>query len=234
LQAEFNQGLSGEQLISIYGGSYDTGYTVLGGNQAGIGQTVQRTAPDVRVLQFDGNGDVGFYSDLGNKQATFVVLREATALADANVSDILRPVSGPIDTGLSALSIGRGNGTWGDYAAVTLAALPLVGKGVGILRAGGAAGSSVPQVTANRIAGNAFRDEIAGALRAEGRDVTTEIYKSTPFGRRFIDIEVSKNGQVLGGIETKLGSSRYTPAQRAKDYWLKINDGYIVNVVRDR
>jgi hypothetical protein len=54
-------------------------------------------------------------------------------------------------------------------------------------------------VQANRAAGNAFRDEIAGALRAEGREVATEVYKATPFGKRFIDSEVSQGGQVLGG-----------------------------------
>jgi len=87
-------------------------------------------------------------------------------------------------------------------------------------------------VQANRLAGNAFRDEIAQTLRSAGRDVVTEVYKSTPFGRRFIDLEVSGHGQVLGGIETKLGSSPYTPAQRAKDSWLWLMDGYRVDLVR--
>jgi hypothetical protein len=101
----------------------------------------------------------------------------------------------------------------------------------------GAAQSAAPAaraagVQANRTAGNAFRDEIAEALRSEGREVATEVYKSTPFGRRFIDIEVSQNGQVLGGIETKLGGSRYTPAQRAKDAWLWLTERYRVDVVR--
>ncbi len=106
--------------------------------------------------------------------------------------------------------------------------------GVGALPGAAAAENAVPTVTANRIAGNAFRDTIADALRAAGRDVTTEVYKPTLFGKRFIDIEVSHNGQVLGGIETKVGDSRYTPAQQSKDMWLRLNNGYIVNVVRDR
>lgn len=113
--------------------------------------------------------------------------------------------------------------------------LARLARGYGVSRvANTVAKTTVPQVTTNRLAGNAFHDEIAGALRAEGRDVSTGVYKSTPFGKRFIDIEVSKDGQVLGGIETKLGGSRYTPAQRTKDWWLKVNDGYIVNVVRDK
>ncbi len=94
--------------------------------------------------------------------------------------------------------------------------------------------TTVSGVQANRLAGNAFRDEFADLLRKEGRDVVTEVYKSTPFGRRFIDIEVSINGRVLGGIETKVGNSRYIATQRAKDAWLKIANDYPVNIVRKR
>lgn len=39
---------------------------------------------------------------------------------------------------------------------------------------------------------------------------------------------------ILGGIETKVGGSRYTLLQRLKDYWLYKSEGYIVNVARDR
>ena len=115
--------------------------------------------------------------------------------------------------------------------SVVLRAAPLARSAVPFA---GVAERAVPQVAANRLAGDAFRDEIAGLLKAEGRDVGTEVYKSTPFGKRFIDIEVSKDGQVLGGIETKFGGSRYTPVQQTKDWWLKANEGYIVNVVRSK
>lgn len=91
---------------------------------------------------------------------------------------------------------------------------------------------TVHRVVRNRLAGNAFRDEIAARLRAEGLQVETEVYKRTIFGRRFIDIEVSRGGRVLGGIETKFGSARYNPAQRAKDAWLRTMYKYPVNVVR--
>jgi RHS repeat-associated protein len=94
--------------------------------------------------------------------------------------------------------------------------------------------SGMSRVQLNGISGNAFRDEIAGALTQEGRQVTTEVYKRTPFGKRFIDIEVSHNGQVLGGIETKFGGARYGSSQRAKDFWLRYADNYIVNVVRSQ
>jgi RHS repeat-associated protein len=87
-------------------------------------------------------------------------------------------------------------------------------------------------VQANRAAGNALRDEIAQSLRDAGREVATEVYKPTPLGRRFIDIEVSQDGVVLGGVETKLNESPYTPAQRAKDTWLWLMQRYRVNVVR--
>jgi len=87
-------------------------------------------------------------------------------------------------------------------------------------------------VQANRIAGNAFRDEIATALRNAGREAETEVCKWTPFGKRFIDIEVSKAGEVLGGIETKPGASRYTPSQRAKDEHLWRVMKYLEDLVR--
>lgn len=89
-------------------------------------------------------------------------------------------------------------------------------------------------VTANRAAGNHYRDQLAGHFRAHGYQVRTEVYKRTPFGRRYIDIEVSRAGRVLGGIETKVGRSRYTPAQRAKDRYLWLRYRYRVNVVRWR
>jgi hypothetical protein len=55
----------------------------------------------------------------------------------------------------------------------------------------------------------------------------------TPFGDRRIDIQVSMDGKVLGGIETKTGNSRYTTSQRVKDWWLRTFENYIVNVVRE-
>ncbi|WPU99896.1 RHS repeat-associated core domain-containing protein [Mucilaginibacter sp. cycad4] len=88
-------------------------------------------------------------------------------------------------------------------------------------------------VQLNKIAGDAFRDELAAALEAEGRTVKTEVFKRTPFGARFIDIEVrDATGEILGGIETKVGSSRYTAMQRLKDIWLAVNEGYHVQLVR--
>jgi RHS repeat-associated protein len=87
------------------------------------------------------------------------------------------------------------------------------------------------QLQINKATGDAFRDEVAGSLKAAGRDVQTEVTKQTPFGPRRVDIEVSHNGQTLGGVETKTGNSPYKPSQRAKDNYLKQN-GYPVNVVR--
>jgi hypothetical protein len=47
-----------------------------------------------------------------------------------------------------------------------------------------------------------------------------------------IDIEVKdKDGNVLGGVEVKLGNSRYRQDQCSKDEWLRQN-GYPVDVVR--
>jgi len=107
-------------------------------------------------------------------------------------------------------------------AAVGVAGGPII---LGVLAEEGSA------VAANRLAGNAFRDELASLLTSAGRQVQTEVYKWTPFGARFIDIEVSADGEVLGGIETKLNSSRYTTLQQLKDWWLG-TQGYVVNVAR--
>jgi RHS repeat-associated protein len=100
--------------------------------------------------------------------------------------------------------------------------------------------SEVAQVQVNRTAGNAFRDEIYEPLvkafaERPGHVVRREVYKRTPFGGRVSDIHVEVLGDDfamhLGGIETKLGGSRYLPAQRLKDMWLT-RHGYPVNVVR--
>ena len=93
---------------------------------------------------------------------------------------------------------------------------------------------STPQVTQNKINGDAFRDEIASLFRMAGYTVDTEVPYNTPFGPRVIDIVVSKDGEVIGGIECKTGGSRYHASQRAKDKWIEQKYGLIVNLVRDR
>jgi hypothetical protein len=84
----------------------------------------------------------------------------------------------------------------------------------------------------NKAAGDAFRDQVADQMRSAGREVQTEVQKATPFGPRVVDIEVSHQGQVLGGIETKLGASPYTASQRAKDAYLRLFRSYPTAVVR--
>lgn len=118
-----------------------------------------------------------------------------------------------------------------DLAAGGIVSLTKTGIALAAARGSGIAEA---QVTINRLAGNAFRDELAAALEAEGRTVSKEVFKRTPFGARYIDIEVEYGGKVLGGIETKVGSSRYTPLQRIKDVWLDFNTtgGYPVQLVR--
>ncbi|MDQ1151804.1 hypothetical protein QE382_003788 [Sphingobacterium zeae] len=46
--------------------------------------------------------------------------------------------------------------------------------------------------------GNLFRDQLADALRAEGRTVYAEVFKSTSFGGRYMDLDVWHNGVNLG------------------------------------
>jgi RHS repeat-associated protein len=96
-----------------------------------------------------------------------------------------------------------------------------------------AAAKETPQVLRNKATGDAFRDEIGDLMKKEGREIQKEVVKDTPFGKRFVDIEVRKDGKPLGGIETKTGGSRHTPSQQSKDEWLRRN-GYPVDLVRDR
>jgi hypothetical protein len=91
--------------------------------------------------------------------------------------------------------------------------------------------ASAACVAANRASGNAFRDTIAAILRSAGYTVQLEVVKRTPLGKRIIDIEVSLAGKVLGGIETKVGRSRYLPLQKLKDRWLR-SEGYVVSLIR--
>ena len=105
---------------------------------------------------------------------------------------------------------------------------------VGLVEGAEVASEELPQVLLNKAAGTAFRDEIADLMQKLGYGVQTEVRKSTRLGMRVIDIEVSKEGNVLGGIETKAGNSPYLPSQQAKDKWLRMFHKYIVNVVRDR
>jgi len=89
------------------------------------------------------------------------------------------------------------------------------------------------QVTLNRTAGNAWRDEIAERFRRIGMDVSQEVHYSTRLGGRFMDVEVSYQGKVLFGVEAKVGSSRYTTLQQSKDFLIqKAHPGYHVFELR--
>jgi len=87
-------------------------------------------------------------------------------------------------------------------------------------------------VKANKKAGDAFRDDIAKHLEGMGFDVAKEVTFKTALGARRVDILVSKGGRILGGIETKLGGSRYLPSQRAKDAMISLTEGISIVVVR--
>ena len=80
--------------------------------------------------------------------------------------------------------------------------------------------------------GDAFRDMLAHGLRQHGLEVEKEVSKRTPYGTRYIDIEVWRNGICLGGIEVKSGKPPPNIAQQAKDAWLLRENNYRVNMVR--
>lgn len=139
---------------------------------------------------------------------------------------------------LNAL-IHLGRGRRGQAALSGFAVIPIIGDIAAAGKVGVRADRAIERISAterliaNRAAGNAFRDETADLLRQAGYEVRTEVHKATIFGKRFIDIEVSRAGRVLGGIETKVGKSAYALGQQAKDAYLRL-EGYIVTVARDR
>ena len=92
--------------------------------------------------------------------------------------------------------------------------------------------TAATRLAANKEAGDLFRDEIAEIFRKAGYYVRLEVTKQTMFGRRVIDIEISRGGVILGGIETKWGLARYNASQQAKDAYLRLFKDYIVQVVR--
>lgn len=182
-----------------------------------------------------GSSCSGSYETAGDISAPLPTITDAsgrTHVATApspSAPEANYPGKGAVDWGVSAAEELGGAFLEGGLGPEGLWASKILSTGA---KVAGAAESTAPLVTANRIAGNAARDALALGLRAEGRTAATEVYKWTPFGKRFIDIEVSLGGKVLGGIEVKVGGSRYLPAQRAKDAWLRIVEGYRVNVVR--
>jgi curved DNA-binding protein CbpA len=88
------------------------------------------------------------------------------------------------------------------------------------------------QLWHNKLVGDAFRDMLAHGLRQHGLEVEKEVSKRTPYGTRYIDIEVWRNGICLGGIEVKSGNPPPNIAQQAKDAWLLRENNYRVNMVR--
>jgi RHS repeat-associated protein len=168
-------------------------------------------------------------------------------LAGRTVGDILAILVGLdwIGSGAGGISAGLTMCGTGVLCPAGVGVIAVSGVAVaagGVLTVGGAVGLgqnltvlfSKKNPNINKKIGDAYRDEIADRLKEAGYEVEKEVVKKTPFGSRRIDIEVSKDGRILGGIETKTGGSRYLPSQRAKDAWLLRFLDYIVNVVRKK
>jgi hypothetical protein len=96
----------------------------------------------------------------------------------------------------------------------------------------GGGGGAPARVTQNRIKGDAARDALAQWFVKRGYNVEIERYFRTPFGGRWIDIDVWYNGVNLGGKEVKTGGSRYHFIQQWKDAWILWKHDYIINLVR--
>lgn len=83
----------------------------------------------------------------------------------------------------------------------------------------------------NNRKGKDFENALEDFYRALGYEVQPQASRSTPFGRRYVDIVISKGGSTRG-IEAKVGNSPYTAAQRRKDGWLNRNGTFPTDVRR--
>lgn len=82
-------------------------------------------------------------------------------------------------------------------------------------------------ITANRARGIKAEKRALEAIRSTPgvSNVQKQVYYSTPFGRRYVDIQYTV-GHRTRIVEVKTGGSRYTPLQRAKDAWISKKYGY--------
>lgn len=219
-------------------------YAYVGGNPLSLTDPsgLLWDAQDPRLGDFVGDMVFGHYVAFGNMlnydpslpqgfmNFTFGVLDSVSL----NLSKAVRNAMGNGDS-VDECSTLYAAGGWVGVAIDLLTGGGLIKMGLKGLRGAKAAVSGVrelAQVTKNRIAGNKARDELAELLRKEGREVLTEVYKKTPFGKRFMDLEVRYQGRVMGGIEIKKGGSRYHNLQQLKDWWLRNVEGYPVDLVR--
>jgi hypothetical protein len=146
--------------------------------------------------------------------------------------------AGPSEGGMSLQeAIYRGLGGRGDFVPaprpftdldmIVMGGLGIHGLVGGLGFAGLAAGGSgtlalpqIPQlarIQLSKIAGNAFEESIAQTFRMLGLGARTQVTYRTALGTRYADVVVSHQGVDLFIIEAKLGASRYTAMQTAKD-----------------
>ncbi len=173
------------------------------------------------VVDWGGTHDGAHYSSYTNVANTMSILADWLE-AGSGTGDAIGSGADSHDLGMAlATDIGRVSSFM--FSAAT-AVEGVFGDFAGSKRS--------PTIQENKASGDAFRDKVAADLRAQGREVATEVRKATPFGPRVIDVEVRETGKAIGGIETKAGGSPYKPSQRAKDEYLR-RVGYSVTVVRD-
>ena len=96
------------------------------------------------------------------------------------------------------------------------------------------ASGSAKRLADNKKKGDDYRDELGQFFKQCGCDVEYEVPFDTPFGKRRLDLVVSKNGKILGGIEAKTGGSRYKSCQRSKDEYIKRTKGFPIDLVRKK
>lgn len=87
-------------------------------------------------------------------------------------------------------------------------------------------------VLKNYKTGKAAEKHLASLLTKQGFTVERNVFFNTPFGRRYLDLVVSKGSKVVGAIEVKTGNSVYHASQRAKDAWISLTQKLHIDLVR--
>lgn len=89
----------------------------------------------------------------------------------------------------------------------------------------------------NKLAGDAYRNDVASYLRENGRDVLTDgenrkaMTFGTPYGPRIFDMGVWDDaGRLVAYVETKWGKKRYGGTQKKKDEYLRERFGFNIHI----
>lgn len=80
---------------------------------------------------------------------------------------------------------------------------------------------------------DALADKLEPLYQRADFETERDVMKRTPMGVRKIDIELSRNNEVVGGVAIQSQNQQYTERNQSKDQWLAAQH-YDVDIIRDR